>query len=233
MSGTANNSSGNSTNHAVAGVLVFDTQDNKGRFYPGLRGFSHGGSVGQTMAGAPANRMNKYDVGNLELYNIYGHLTWVGIYTHPQASGATFGGIGFLNAYTQNVADVAYGGDVEGGLENYMGILARGGAGPQVTDESQTKALSGTIWRIGQISGEKASWRFQLVGEPRIFEADTSTYSGMPLVRDGDKIVGKYMDTDQKLAHMISVCIVGAPKGNATCDESARKQAQPTPAPAN
>ncbi len=45
-----------STDHGVIGVLVFETDQNKATFYPGLRGFNHGGSVSQTMAGAPRIR---------------------------------------------------------------------------------------------------------------------------------------------------------------------------------
>jgi hypothetical protein len=173
----------NSTDHGVIGVLVFETDRNKATFYPGLRGFNHGGSVSQTMVGVKENAQTKYEIENLELYNIYGHLTWVAIYTRPQALGSTFGAIGFMDATSQEVSDVAYGQDLQTALAEYT-------------------------TKMGQ--GNGASYRFQLLGDAKhYFDVTTQVYQGTPLLRDGDHVTGNYMDTHQALSSVRALQLVG------------------------
>jgi len=202
----------NSTDHGVIGVLVFETDQNKATFYPGLRGFNHGGSVGQTMAGAPANQMYKYTIENLELYNIYGHLTWVAIYTKPQQLGSTFGAIGFMDARSQEVSDVAYGQDLQSALADYANKLASGSNGMVANQANQTVTFEGKIWRIAP---NGTAWRFQLVGDSKhYFDINTQTYPGAPLLRDGDEVSGSYQDLHQVQAAIRSLSLVGAGPGD-------------------
>lgn len=199
----------NNSDHSVLGVLVFETNKNQAVFYPGLRGFNHGNSVSQTMFGANDNSMTKFGVENLELYNIYGKLTWVGIYTKSQSNGSTFGGIGFMDAEKQNVADVAFGRDVTSALDNYQGVLARGSAGLTQTGNGGLQKLDGIVWRIGTKGAEV--WRFQLRNDNHFFDADLKSFDGMPLVRDGDHVTGSYLETENRVAHVKDLTIVEAP----------------------
>ena len=196
----------NSSDHSVMGLLVFDTQKNSGTFYPGLRGFNHGGSVTNTMFGANDNAQTKFGVEYLELYNIYGKLTWVAIYTRSQSNGSTFGGIGFMEADKQNVSDVAFAKDLPTALNEYLSIMARGSDGMHQTPNSHTKTFEGTIWRIGNKGGNSQEWRFIVLGDNQhFFEADLKSYQGMPTVRDGDKVSGVYLDTDNQVVHVIEL----------------------------
>lgn len=186
--------SGSSTDHGVIGVLAFETDKNKAVFYPGLRGFNHGGSVTQTMFGARENGLQKYDVENLELYNIYGRLTWVAIYTKSQSLGSTGAAIGFMDANSQEVSDVAYGTDLQSALREYAAKLAQGQNGAIATPQSEVASFSGRIWRIAPNGN---SWRFQLQGDSRYYDVNTQVFPGTPLLRDNDKVGGTFMDTHQ------------------------------------
>jgi len=186
--------SASSSDHGVIGVLAFETDQNKAVFYPGLRGFNHGGSVSQTMYGAKDNGFQKYDVENLELYNIYGHLTWVAIYTKSQTLGSTGGAIGFMDSKSQEVSDIAYGADLQSALRDYAVKLAKGHGGLQATQDNDVVPFDGKIWRIA-VNGN--SWRFQIVGDKHYFDANTQVYPGTPLLRDGDRVIGTFMDTHQ------------------------------------
>jgi hypothetical protein len=195
------------SDHGVAGVLVFETDKNEATFYPGLRGFNHGGSVTQTMFGVKDNGATKYGIENLELYNIYGHLTWVAIYTRPQALGSTFGAIGFMDARSQEVSDVAYGTDLQTALSDYAAKLAQSSNGAQVTNENRAITFVGKIWRIAPAGN---AWRFQLVGDgTHYFDVNDKTYPGAPLLRDGDTVSGSYLDTHQALSAVHSLSLVG------------------------
>jgi hypothetical protein len=207
----------NSTDHGVIGVLVFETDQNKATFYPSLRGFNHGGSVAQTMAGAKDNQMFKYSIENLELYNIYGHLTWVAIYTKPQTLGSTFGAIGFMDARSQEVSDVAYGTDLQSALADYANKLAQGSSGMAASQANQTVSFHGRIWRIAP---NGTSWRFQLVGDGgHYFDVNTQTYPGTPLLRDGDEVEGSYQDLHQVQAAVHTLSLVGAGAGEKRVEE--------------
>ena len=204
----------NYSNHGVIGVLVFETNRNKATFYPGLRGFNHGGSVAQTMFAAKDNGFQKYQIENLELYNIYGHLTWVAIYTRDQSLGSTFGAIGFMDAHSQEASDVAYGNSLPSALADYDSKLANmsnKGGGMFATQANTTAAFDSTIWRVAP---NGANWRFQLNGDAKhYFDVTTQAYTGAPLLRDGDHVVGTYMDTRQTQVAVREMNIVAAGPG--------------------
>ncbi len=195
-----------SSDHGVIGVLAFETDKNKAVYYPGLRGFNHGGSVSQTMYGAKENGLQKYDVENLELYNIYGHLTWVAIYTKGQSLGSTGAAIGLMDAGSQQVSDVAYGTDLPSALREYAAKLAQGNNGMQATEESEVVNFDGKIWRIAP---NGTSWRFQMVGDNHYYDASTQTFPGTPLLRDGDHVSGSFVDTHQPQVAVRELRLVG------------------------
>ncbi len=197
----------NSTDETVIGVLVFDTDQNQATYYPGLRGFNVSSSAAQTMLSAKDNGLQKYDVSTIELYNIYGHLTWVAVYTRSQTIGATFGAIGFMDAHSQSAADVSSGTDLQSALTDYATRLAQGGNGMQLNQANQTVALVGKIWRIAP---NGTTWRFQLVGDGKhYFDVNPQTYLGTPLLRDGDQVQGSYVDSHQSLEVVHTLGLVG------------------------
>ncbi len=161
--------------------------------------------------------MTKYTVENLELYNIYGHLTWVAIYTKSQTLGSTFGAIGFMDARSQEVADVAYGQDLQSALSDYATKLAQGSNGMVANQANQTVSFTGKIWRIAP---NGTTWRFQIVGDgSHYFDVNTQTYPGTPLLRDGDQVKGSYLDTHQAQSAVRSLELVGPGAGQKAAPE--------------
>lgn len=216
----------NSGNNGVLGLLVFETDINKAKFYPGLRGFNHAESASHTMFGVNQNTTQKCDVGNLELYNIYGHLTWTAILTRSQASGATFCAIAFMNAHDQQVSDVAYGTDLQAALSDYSNKLANGSHGMEATGANDQRTFDGVIWRIGP---NGSGWRFQLFSDEHYFNLNDQNYLGAPLLRDGDHVTGSYMDTHQQLVTVRELTLVGGKKAVANPAPAAAPLLAPAP----
>jgi hypothetical protein len=211
----------NAGNNGVIGLLVFETDINNGKFYPKLRGFNHAESASHTMSGLTPVVQQKCEVGNLELYNIYGHLTWTAIYTRPQPNGATFCAIGFMDAHDQEVADVAYGADLQSALSDYADKLSKGSHGMQATSGNAQRTFDGVIWRIGPIG---SGWRFQLLTDEHYFNLSEQNYMGAPLLREGDHVTGSYMDTNQPLVTVGELTLVGGKKASAPSPVPASKQ---------
>jgi hypothetical protein len=111
----------NSTDNGASGVLVYETSKDSAVFYPGLRGFNAGTSVSQTMFHAQ-NNLKNYKVETVQLYSIYGELTWVAIYTAPQSIGCSFAGIGLMHANSQNSADVIFAQDLSTALSLFQPV---------------------------------------------------------------------------------------------------------------
>lgn len=72
-----------STNASSTGVMLFDTRDNKGIFYPGLSGLGVGENVIHTFQNASSN-IRAYPVDTVQLYTINSVPTWVAVYTQQQ-----------------------------------------------------------------------------------------------------------------------------------------------------
>lgn len=186
--------------HTVIGVLVFETGKNEGTFYPGIKGFNEPSSVDETMINARDN-IKHYPVESVQLYNIYGELTWVAIYASPQSIGKSFGGIGMLHAHSQDAADVIYANDKSTALRLYATQLARRGG----TDESisqhatQSKEITGKIVRIAQLPsaqlGGTPTYMFIIEGESHTFLVTRDAYLRIPLVQEGDEVTFTYLDT--------------------------------------
>ncbi len=190
----------NDGDHTVIGTLVFETGKNEGTYYPGIKGFNEPASVVETMVNARDN-IKHYPVESVQLYNIYGELTWVAIYASPQSIGKSFGGIGILHAHSQDAADVIYATDKATALRLYATQLARKGAnGESISQTSrQSKSITGKIIRIAQLPstqlGGAPTYMFIIEGEPHTFLVTRDTYMRIPLVKEGDEVTFKYLDT--------------------------------------
>lgn len=197
-------SSTHENDHSIIGVLVFESAENKAKFYPGIKGFNEASSVVETMANARDN-VRHYPVESVQLYSIYGELTWVAIYAAPQSIGKSFGGIGILHAHSQNAADVIYANDKATALRLYRTQLAqRNARGESVsTTATASTEVTGKIKRIAllpssQIGGEP-TYMFVITGNSaeakRIFLVTRNTYPRVPLLKEGDEVKFSYLDT--------------------------------------
>ncbi|MBC7996783.1 MAG: YIP1 family protein [Leptolyngbya sp.] len=186
--------------HSVNGVLVFQSSENKGVFYPGLKGFNEASSVVETMQNARDN-VKHYPVESVQLYSIYGELTWVAIYATPQEIGASFGGIGIMRAFTQNAADVIFANDKQTALRLYATQLAHTNNGGTSISQTmkQSKVITGKIKRIAllpsSLNGGSPTYLFVLAGDSRIYLVSRDSYPRIPLVEKGDAVVFTFLDT--------------------------------------
>ncbi len=189
------------TDHSVAGVLVADTTKNEMVYYPGLRGFNVGATVVDTMSHAPGTgQFKNFSVESVQLYSIYGELTWVGIYTSPQSVGSSYLAVGLLHAHGQNSADVVIAPDMQRALALYSNQLAKRGNGEGgIAREAQvSKEVSGKIFRISTLPGnaqqQQAVYAFLIEGDKRIFTLTRDTYTKVPFVQAGDHVRFSYLD---------------------------------------
>jgi hypothetical protein len=81
---------------ASTGIMLFDTRDNTGRFYP-LTGLGLTSNVQTTFSSNPEN-IRGYLVSNLQLYDIFGEPTWVATFYQPDPFGEVFQAVGIVDA---------------------------------------------------------------------------------------------------------------------------------------
>lgn len=191
----------NDDDHTVVGVLVFESAENKGTFYPGLKGFNEPASVDDTMVNARDN-IKHYPVESVQLYNVFGELTWVAIYASPQSIGKSFGGIGMVHAHSQDAADVIYANDKQTALRLYATQLARRGqSGESISQTAQqSKEITGRVKRIAVLPssqlGGSPTYMFIVEGDPQTYLVTRETYLRIPLVKEGDEVTFTYLDTN-------------------------------------
>ncbi len=191
----------NEKDHTVLGVLVFETGKNDGKFYPGIKGFNEPKSVEETMVNARDN-IKHYPVEKVQLFNIYGELTWVAIYAAPQSIGKSFGGIGMLHAHSQDAADVIYATDMPTALRQYATQLARRGQGNGSISQTanQSKEITARIKRIAELPstslGATPTYQFVIEGDDHTFVVSKDAYLRIALVEKGDEVTFTYLETN-------------------------------------
>ncbi|MCA9803742.1 MAG: hypothetical protein KC777_17345 [Cyanobacteria bacterium HKST-UBA02] len=189
-----------SSDASSTGVLYYDTRDNQGVFYPGLKGIGVGESVKQAFFNAPPNKAQQYEVKQIQLYAINGQPTYVAIYVQSQgAHGESFAGIGFLNARKINGANVIMSSNKRTALSRYINWLASGGANDADVSTTATAAapIKGVVFRIGKESDD--TYRFKLVGDAHTYTVTTQTYGDLALVQPGDSVDFSYVDIGQSV----------------------------------
>jgi hypothetical protein len=185
------------SDNSSTGVVLFDTHDNTSHYYP-LGGLGVGDNVQTTFQGNPHNLKN-YDVGAIQLYQIFGVPTWVAIFVQPNGSGENFAAVGMVDARHLVSANVVMAADKADALAAYAQTLGSSsllGSGP--SSSGQQAQVHGTITRISAaIENGATVYYFLVQGQTRIFKASLSLSAELPLVREGDTIQGAYIDTGQ------------------------------------
>jgi hypothetical protein len=192
-------SSMNNSDHAVSGVVVYETTKNEATFYPNIRGFNEGVTVQETIGNSPVLLGRSLGVENPQLFSIYGELTWVAVVTNPQSTGKGYAGIALLPAKNQKSADVVFAADMQRALGGYANLLARRGNQNMgdVNQLADNKEVTGKVIAIGVVPGslQQANvWVFMIEGDGRTFTLGRDTYSKIPLVEKGDKVTFKYLE---------------------------------------
>ncbi len=188
----------NGTDHAVTGIVVYETTKNEAVFFPGVRGFNTGSTVKETIGGAPVFLGKNLAVDQVQLYSIYGELTWVAVITNPQGSMKGFAGIALLNAHQQNASEVVFAPNMGQALNQYRSQLARQRNGHgQISRGSETKELTGKIIGFGMVPGnmqQPNTWIIQVEGDARIFSVTRDSYAKIAMVKEGDNIAISYLE---------------------------------------
>lgn len=188
----------NGTDHAVTGIVVYETTKNEAVFFPGVRGFNTGSTVKETIGGAPVFLGKNLSVDQVQLYSIYGELTWVAVITNPQGSMKGFAGIALLNAHQQNASEVVFAPNMGQALNQYRSQLARQRNGQgHISRGSETKELTGKIIGFGMVPGnmqQPNTWIIQVEGDARIFSVTRDSYAKIAMVKEGDNIAISYLE---------------------------------------
>lgn len=185
------------TDNASTGIVLFDTHDNTGRFYP-LAGLGLTSNVQSTLSSNPAN-IRGYQVSNIQLYNIYGEPTWVGTFYQPNQYGEIFQAVGMVDARHLSGSNVIMAPNktvvlaeyAQWLLDNHIESGTIPPTGAEVTIESKVVRISSET-----LAGTTV-YTMLLAGQDHIFEAGLAVSPELPLVQPGDTVVGKYLDTGQ------------------------------------
>lgn len=189
-------SSANDT--SSTGIILYDTKRNDAQFYP-LTGLGVGDAVKATLS---SNRQNirNYDIGSVQLYEIFGEPTWVGIFTQSTTKGATFQAVGMVDARDLTPANVIMAPSRDLALEAYSQWLATqnhvNGSGPSSTGNAAQ--FSGKVIRIAPVTTNGSTiYYLQIAGQKHIFTASLSLSPQLPLVQINDVVTGSYRETGQ------------------------------------
>jgi hypothetical protein len=186
------------SDQSSTGVVLFDTRDNIGRFYP-LAGLGVAANVTNTFKSNPKNIKN-YDVSNVQLYSIYGEPTWVCTFTTAADSGDIFQAVGMVDARHLSGANVIQAGTKTDALAQYAQYLANQGVTTTPVPSGQKMTVQGTIASISSaVQSGSTVYYFQLAGQTRIFTANITLSPQLPLARPGDAISVTFFDTGQNV----------------------------------
>ncbi len=204
------------SDNSSTGVVLFDTRDMTGRFYP-LTGLGVTDNVTSAFKSNPANIRN-YDVGNVELYQIYGEPTWVATFTQANSYGASFQAVGIVDAKHLNGANVIMASSKAAALTAYAQWLADHnvtGAGPASSGNQVT--LTGKLARISAATQSGATvYYMTLDGQTKIFQAGLTLSPELPLAQPGDTVSVTYLDTGQSVVTLSAFSDQNIPLGGPT-----------------
>jgi hypothetical protein len=192
------NESGNK--NATPGILVYDTHDNSGTFYPGLAGRNVGDKITAAFHDTQKNVNGRLVAASVQLYSIEGVPTWVCIYVN----NSSFSGIGMLDAREPMNANVVIENDRKDVINDFRNYLADSNANKgDISNAGKTaKPITGVIDRISYpttLNG-KVTYFFNLNGNVHIFSVTLDHSDDLPLIHTGDRVTIEYLDTKEHLA---------------------------------
>ncbi|GEM_PF-328240 len=208
--------SSSGSDNSSTGVILFDTRDMTGRFYP-LTGLGVTSNVESTFQSNPLN-IKGYTVDAVQLYEIYNEPTWVCTFVQKNAYGASFESIGMVDARHLNGANVIMAPDKADALANYAQWLAdhaTPGTGPVPSGKLVT--VQGQVTRISATTESGTTVYYLLIaGHKQIFKAGLSLSPELPLVQPGDTVQVTFLDTGQNVVTISSFADLSLPLGTAT-----------------
>ena len=190
---TSNNGKDNSS----TGVILFDTKDMTGRFYP-LDGLGATNNVLTTFKDNP-NNIRNYDVGAAQLYQIYNEPTWVATFVQKNDYGGSFQAVGIVDARHLNGVNVIMASTKSQALSEYAQWLADNNVqGPTPTPSGKSVTITGKVTRINAATERGTTvYSMLLEGQSRIFKAGLALSPELPLVQPGDTVTVTYLDTQE------------------------------------
>jgi hypothetical protein len=189
--------SNNGTDNSSTGIMLFDTKDMIGRFYP-LNGLGATANVETTFKSNPANIRN-YDVGNVQLYQIYNEPTWVATFVQKNDFGGSFQAVGIVDARHLNGANVIMASTKSEALAQYAQWLADNNvAGTTPTPSGKSVTLTGRVTRINAATERGTTvYSMLLDGQTHIFKGGLALSPELPLVQPGDTVTVTFLDTQE------------------------------------
>jgi hypothetical protein len=185
------------TDQSSTGVVLFDTRDNSGRFYP-ISGIGVSNNVAQTLTDSPQN-IQKYGVGSLQLYQLFGEPTWVATFVKDNDYGQNFEAIGIVDARHLTGANVIMAPNKTQALAQYAQWLAdHNTPGQGATPTGKVVTLDSKIARISSATERGTTiYYLKLEGQAPIFEASLDLSPKLPLAQPGDTVRITFLDTGQ------------------------------------
>jgi hypothetical protein len=192
---TMTSSSG--SDQSSTGIVLFDTRENVGTFYP-VTGIGISDNVVQTLTDSPQN-IQKYGVGSLQLYQLFGQPTWVATFVKDNDYGQNFEAIGIVDAHYLTGANVIMASNKTQALSEYAQWLAdKNVQGQGATPAGKVVTLDGKIARISSATERGTTvYYLKLEGQAPIFEASLDLSPKLPLAQPGDAVRVTFLDTGQ------------------------------------
>jgi hypothetical protein len=195
-------SSNNGNDASATGVMAVDVRTRAWTFYKGFAGKPVGAPIRIAFESFPNSpvQMNHLTVESIQLYRIYGTLTWVAIYTRVVSDklGSEFAGTAFLDAANAEAANVRFSPKPATALAAYREYLANGKRVPGISGEgTASKSFDGAVDRIGSAVRDGTTiYTFTVVGDAaHFFQVPLDGHPEAPLVHPGDRIVFTYLNT--------------------------------------
>jgi hypothetical protein len=186
------------------GIVLYDTHDTRGQFYP-LGGLGVSGNVESTFRGNPKN-LRGYDVGAVQLYQIFGVPTWVAVFVQQNNYGESYQAVGMVDARHLIGSNVIMAPTKAEALADYAESLGVSSVSGGPTSSGLQVQVKGKITRISAALNNNTTVYYILIsGQTRIFQAALSLSAELPLMREGDTVQGTYIDTGHSVVTLTAI----------------------------
>jgi hypothetical protein len=196
--------SSSGADNSSTGVVLYDTHDNRGKFYP-LGGLGVTSNVESTFRGNPKN-LRGYDVGAVQLYQIFGVPTWVAVFVQSTTIGQQYQAVGMVDARHLIGSNVIMAPTKAEALAAYAQSLGASSVTGGPTSSGLEVHVKGKITRISAALQNNTTVYYVLIGgQTRIFQAALSLSAELPLMREGDTVEGTYIDTGRSVVTLTAI----------------------------